>query len=655
MRPMLRVYDVTFVDPRGSNTALSFDVEVPRDAESWYVNVGRPAATYCAEIGLRTPTGRFLPLLRSNTAATPRATPAADREVRWLEFGPTGPAWSAEQRPLRPAAPSRPATSCSLPETDRRMAGGSLSSFCTRICRSCVIRRTRTSSRSAGSSRPSPRPTPAPRDVRGPRSRPRPHAPHAVAQPAAARPCSPTRCSRHATSATSIGWSSWPRRRSAAPGPSRASSLAEMYLARFYRARAPCSSTSGSRPRRRLPRLPAARPRRGHHLRRDARVPAAARHRRGRRPRADRRGGGGAPAPLRPRRPPASGCRECGYVPGVDGAARGPASATSSSTRTASRSRRPRPVYGVYAPSSAPGRRRVRPRHRAAKQVWSAKEGYPGDPLPRLLSRHRLRPDLDYIARTSTPTATASTPASSTTASRHQTRRQVALRPRSRARAGRRPRRRTSRRAPARRWRGSRARWTGRRSSCARTTPSSTATGGSRGRCSSSTCSAGSPTTRTSGAARPATTSRAARRPAGDAGRVELGRSGHYEYWLDAAERLGAIATCTPRPNACRRSAVPPERRRAHAPRAHPGRARAAARAGERLDVLMARDATSEYATRRTRDHLLRCQRLCAEVEQRRHQRARASRRSRTPTTSFRRSITAFSCNSALVTRERLP
>ena len=101
-RPMLRVYDVTFVDPRGSNTALSFDVDIPRDAESWYVNVGRPAATYCAEIGLRTPSGRFLPLLRSNTASTPRVTPAADREVRWLEFGPRGPAWSADQRPARP-------------------------------------------------------------------------------------------------------------------------------------------------------------------------------------------------------------------------------------------------------------------------------------------------------------------------------------------------------------------------------------------------------------------------------------------------------------------------------------------------------------------------------------------------------------------------
>jgi hypothetical protein len=103
-RPMLRIFDVTFVDPGGSNTSLSFDVEVPHGVESWYVNVGRPAASYCAEVGLRTQSGRFLPLVRSNVVSTPRATPSPDREVRWLEFGPTGPAWSSDQRAARAAA-----------------------------------------------------------------------------------------------------------------------------------------------------------------------------------------------------------------------------------------------------------------------------------------------------------------------------------------------------------------------------------------------------------------------------------------------------------------------------------------------------------------------------------------------------------------------
>ena len=107
-RPMLRVYDVSFVDPRGSNTSLSFDVEVPSEVQSWYVNVGRPAASYCAEVGLRTTSGHFLPLVRSNVIATPRATPSPDREVRWLEFGPTGPAWSSDQRNARPATAEQP-------------------------------------------------------------------------------------------------------------------------------------------------------------------------------------------------------------------------------------------------------------------------------------------------------------------------------------------------------------------------------------------------------------------------------------------------------------------------------------------------------------------------------------------------------------------
>jgi len=103
-RPMLRVFDVSFVDPRGSNASLSFDVELPAAAESWYVNVGRPAASYCVEVGLRTTSGTFLPLVRSNVATTPRATPSPDRQVRWLEFGPTGPAWSSDQRPSRAEA-----------------------------------------------------------------------------------------------------------------------------------------------------------------------------------------------------------------------------------------------------------------------------------------------------------------------------------------------------------------------------------------------------------------------------------------------------------------------------------------------------------------------------------------------------------------------
>ena len=69
---------------RVSDGAAWFDVEFSPGAERWYVNVGRPATCFSAEIGLRTPGGRFVPLARSNAAATPPAQPAADTTVRWV-------------------------------------------------------------------------------------------------------------------------------------------------------------------------------------------------------------------------------------------------------------------------------------------------------------------------------------------------------------------------------------------------------------------------------------------------------------------------------------------------------------------------------------------------------------------------------------------
>ncbi len=85
-REVLRVYDVTFITFTGDNAWLSFDVELPPGGQHWYLNVSRPAASYCAEIGLRTPSGRFLPLTRSNTVTTPRSSPSPDTTVRWLEL-----------------------------------------------------------------------------------------------------------------------------------------------------------------------------------------------------------------------------------------------------------------------------------------------------------------------------------------------------------------------------------------------------------------------------------------------------------------------------------------------------------------------------------------------------------------------------------------
>jgi hypothetical protein len=115
-REVLRVYDVTFVNFTGDNAWLSFDLELPPGADHFYVNVGRPAASYCVEIGLRAPTGRFFPLARSNSVTTPRSAPSPDTTVRWVRLRArelpveTNLEWAREHLPTR-GAPARAATS----------------------------------------------------------------------------------------------------------------------------------------------------------------------------------------------------------------------------------------------------------------------------------------------------------------------------------------------------------------------------------------------------------------------------------------------------------------------------------------------------------------------------------------------------------------
>jgi len=106
-RELLRVYDVTFITFTGDNAWQSFDVGLPPGADHWYLNVGRPAASFCVEIGLATPGGRFLPLARSNVVTTSRATPSPDATVRWVDVAPGAVRESArawEGTPLARAA-----------------------------------------------------------------------------------------------------------------------------------------------------------------------------------------------------------------------------------------------------------------------------------------------------------------------------------------------------------------------------------------------------------------------------------------------------------------------------------------------------------------------------------------------------------------------
>ena len=83
VRPILRVFDVTYIDFNGTNAWNHWDIELTPFATNWYIPVPRPDATYCAEVGYQSPDGRFAALGRSNVTTTPRDGTSPDATLRW--------------------------------------------------------------------------------------------------------------------------------------------------------------------------------------------------------------------------------------------------------------------------------------------------------------------------------------------------------------------------------------------------------------------------------------------------------------------------------------------------------------------------------------------------------------------------------------------
>jgi len=81
---ILRVYDVTGLDFDGRNANSSFDVEITGGASNWYVDTGVPNRTYCVDLGLLSPSGKFVLLARSNKATTPRDAPSEAFDEEWM-------------------------------------------------------------------------------------------------------------------------------------------------------------------------------------------------------------------------------------------------------------------------------------------------------------------------------------------------------------------------------------------------------------------------------------------------------------------------------------------------------------------------------------------------------------------------------------------
>lgn len=82
---VLRMYDVTYKIFDGTNANCWFDIDVGFGTRNWYINVWNDNVTYCCDIGIRTPDGKFFTLSRSNPAATPRSGSSNRGDIVWMD------------------------------------------------------------------------------------------------------------------------------------------------------------------------------------------------------------------------------------------------------------------------------------------------------------------------------------------------------------------------------------------------------------------------------------------------------------------------------------------------------------------------------------------------------------------------------------------
>lgn len=80
----VRVYDVTGVLFDGTNATAYFDQEVYDRVGSWYFDFGRPLHSFCADLGLLAPNGRFLTMVRSNSVTMPRDGVSDIVDEEWM-------------------------------------------------------------------------------------------------------------------------------------------------------------------------------------------------------------------------------------------------------------------------------------------------------------------------------------------------------------------------------------------------------------------------------------------------------------------------------------------------------------------------------------------------------------------------------------------
>ncbi|HAF95434.1 MAG: hypothetical protein A2X34_00245 [Elusimicrobia bacterium GWC2_51_8] len=83
-KQIIRVYDVTGTGSIGTVDQKYFDIPVMVDAKSWYINVQESGRAYCCEVGLITPDGRFIGLVRTNTVSLPVGRVSEVTDEKWM-------------------------------------------------------------------------------------------------------------------------------------------------------------------------------------------------------------------------------------------------------------------------------------------------------------------------------------------------------------------------------------------------------------------------------------------------------------------------------------------------------------------------------------------------------------------------------------------
>lgn len=73
----LRFYDVTNVSADKKDAHSTFDVQIDLRLKSWYVNLWSAGRSYFAELGFKTDTDHFYPIMRSDIVDVPTDEPAA--------------------------------------------------------------------------------------------------------------------------------------------------------------------------------------------------------------------------------------------------------------------------------------------------------------------------------------------------------------------------------------------------------------------------------------------------------------------------------------------------------------------------------------------------------------------------------------------------